>query len=55
MRPRIGGDVLLPRLWGRIEEGEAGVLRRAGVLVAASASPTLPSPASGGGDSRWIA
>jgi hypothetical protein len=42
-------------LRGRIEVGEAGLLRRAGGLVAVSASPTLPSPAGGGGDVGWIA
>jgi hypothetical protein len=46
---------LLPRLRGRIEEGEAWVVNKADVLVAASTSPTLPSPASGGGKLRRIA
>jgi hypothetical protein len=44
---------LLPRKRGRIEEGEAAVPLAADMAVAASASPTLPSPASGGGYSRW--
>jgi hypothetical protein len=43
---------LLPRLRGRIEEGEAGVPHRPNIVIAA-ASPTLPSPASGGGDLFW--
>jgi hypothetical protein len=41
MRAPVSCNVLR----GRIEEGEAGVLH--GALLAA-ASPTLPSPASGG-------
>jgi threonylcarbamoyladenosine tRNA methylthiotransferase MtaB len=40
--------ILLPRQRGRIEEGEARVPH--GTKGATAASPTLPSPASGGGD-----
>jgi hypothetical protein len=44
----------LPRLRGTIEEGDAGARLRAHVL-AAPISPTLPSPASGGGNPRRLA
>jgi hypothetical protein len=47
---RGGNAFLLPRLRGRIEVGEAEVLRGADIFVTASTSPTLPSPASGGGN-----
>jgi hypothetical protein len=52
MRAPASRKIHLPRLRGRIEEGEAGVLH--GALVAA-ASPTLPFPASGGGNLGEVA
>jgi hypothetical protein len=49
MRSAASSAILLPRLLGSIEEGEAGVPRRTDCSVASAASPTLPFPASGGG------
>jgi hypothetical protein len=56
IKRRFPDDIfLLPRLRGRIEEGEARVARGAAAALVVSASPILPSPASGGGNLRCSA
>ena len=55
MRRGASGIFLLARLRGRIEEGEATVLQETDIVIATAASPTLPSPAGGGGSLRRIA